>query len=54
MFRYPKDKDFIESIIADYPLSAKYKKDKAPSLQIRDVRSLYHASPEKSGVTITG
>ena len=53
MFRYPKDKDFIESIIADYPLSAKYKKDKAPSLQIRDVRSLYHASPEKSGVTIT-
>ena len=23
MFRYPKDKDFIESIIADYPLSAK-------------------------------
>ena len=53
MFYYPKDQDFIDSIIADYPLSSKYKKDKAPSLQIRDVRSLYHASPEKSGVTIT-
>ena len=48
MFYYPKDQDFIDSIIADYPLSSKYKKDKAPSLQIRDVRSLYHASPEKS------
>ena len=43
MFNYPKDQDFIDSIIADYPLSSKYKKDKAPSLQIRDVRSLYHA-----------
>ena len=53
MFCYHKDKDFIESLIADYPLSVKYKKDKAPSLQIRDVRSLYHTSPEKSGVTIT-
>ena len=53
MFADEKDQDFIESVIADYAHSAQYKKDKAPSLQIRDVRSLYHTSPEKSGVTIT-
>lgn len=53
IFACHKDKELIEQIIADYPLSAKDKKDKAPSLQIRDIRTLYHASPEKSGVTIT-
>ena len=53
VFGYAKDQDFIDSVIADYKLSGKYKKDKAPSLQIRDVRSLYHTSPERSGVTIT-
>ncbi len=53
VFYYPKDQDFIDAVIEDYALSARYKKDKAPSLQIRDVRSLYHTSPEKSGVTIT-
>ncbi len=53
VFAYGKDKELIEAIIADYPLSGKSKKDKAPSLQIRDIRTLYHASPEKSGVTIT-
>ena len=53
IFNYPKDADFIDSLIADYAFSAKYRKDKAPSLQIRDVRSLYHTSPERSGVTIT-
>ncbi len=53
LFEYKKDRDFIETVVADYAASARYKKDKAPSLQIRDVRSLYHASPEKSGVTIT-
>lgn len=53
MFYSPKDQDFIDSLIRDYKLSARYKKDKAPSLQIRDVRSLYHTSPERSGVTIT-
>lgn len=53
IFCYPKDKDFIDSLLADYAHSSKFKKDKAPSLQIRDVRSLYHNSPEKSGVTIT-
>lgn len=53
IFGFAKDQDFIDCIIEDYKLSGKYKKDKAPSLQIRDVRSLYHTSPEKSGVTIT-
>lgn len=53
IFACQKEKDFIETVISDYALSAGYKKDKAPSLQIRDVRSLYHTSPEKSGVTIT-
>lgn len=53
IFAYAKPKQFIDTIIADYPLSAKYKKDKAPSLQIRDIRTLYHASPERSGVSIT-
>ena len=53
LFYTPLQKDFIDSIIADYKLSAKFAKDKAPSLQISDVRSLYHASPEKSGITIT-
>lgn len=53
VFYSPKDQDFIDSLIRDYKLSAQYKKDKAPSLQIRDVRSLYHTSPERSGVTIT-
>lgn len=53
IFACDKDKDFIESVIEDYSLSKNYTKDKAPSLLIRDVRSLYHTSPEKSGVTIT-
>ena len=53
LFAYRKDKQLIETIIEDYPLSGKAKKDKAPSLQIRDIRTLYHASPEKSGITIT-
>ncbi len=53
IFDYETDRDFILSIIEDYSRSAKYKKDKAPSLQISDVRSLYHTSPERSGVTIT-
>ena len=53
VFGYAKDQDFIDSVIADYKLSGKYKRTKAPSLQIRDVRSLYHTSPERSGVTIT-
>ena len=46
-------KRFVDQVVEDYSHSAKFKKDKAPSLQIRDVRSLYHTSPEKSGVTIT-
>lgn len=53
MFSIDKGGSFIDDVIADYSASAKYPKDKAPSLQIRDVRSLYHTSPEKSGVTIT-
>lgn len=53
IFTYRKDKELITLIIGDYPLSGKFKKDKAPSLQIRDIRTLYHASPERSGVSIT-
>ncbi|MFI3262312.1 MAG: aminotransferase class I/II-fold pyridoxal phosphate-dependent enzyme [Rikenellaceae bacterium] len=53
MFAYKKDSNFIEDVIADYALSSKFAKDKAPSLLIGNVRSLYHPSPEKSGVTIT-
>ncbi len=53
MFALKKNSDFIGTVISDYDKSSKYAKDKAPSLQIRDVRSLYHSSPEKSGVTIT-
>lgn len=53
VFAYRKERELIEQVIADYPLSAKFKKDKAPSLQIRDIRTLYHASPERSGVSIT-
>ena len=53
MFHTEANREFIADVIADYPKSAKYKKDKAPSLQINDVRSLYHTSPEHSGVTIT-
>ncbi|MFI3314472.1 MAG: aminotransferase class I/II-fold pyridoxal phosphate-dependent enzyme [Rikenellaceae bacterium] len=53
MFAYNKERDFIDAVIADYAVSKEYVKDKAPSLLIRDVRSLYHTSPEKSGVTIT-
>ncbi|MFI3322916.1 MAG: aminotransferase class I/II-fold pyridoxal phosphate-dependent enzyme [Rikenellaceae bacterium] len=49
----PKDQEFIDAVTEDYALSKNYTKDKAPSLLIRDVRSLYHTSPEKSGVTIT-
>ncbi|MDR2936849.1 MAG: aminotransferase class I/II-fold pyridoxal phosphate-dependent enzyme, partial [Rikenellaceae bacterium] len=53
MLSASKNSVFIDRLIEDYRLSAQYKKDKAPSLQIRDVRSLYHTSPERSGVTIT-
>lgn len=53
MFECHKEREFIEAIIEDYTLSSPFAKAKAPSLQINDVRSLYHTSPEKSGVTIT-
>lgn len=53
IFAYHKDRELIGELIADYPLSAKFRKDKAPSLQLRDIRMLYHASPERSGVSIT-
>ena len=53
MFVCDKDIIFTQNIIADYKLSNKFAKDKAPSLLIGNVRSLYHPSPEKSGVTIT-
>ncbi|MCD8072365.1 MAG: aminotransferase class I/II-fold pyridoxal phosphate-dependent enzyme, partial [Alistipes sp.] len=53
IFECPRNSDFIATLIEDYAASARYRKDRCPSLQIRDVRSLYHASPEKSGVTIT-
>ena len=53
IFGSVRDQEFIDRVIGDYACSAGYRKDKAPSLQIRDVRSLYHTSPERSGVTIT-
>lgn len=53
MFSITKEQEFIDAICEDYALSSRYPKAKAPSLQINDVRSLYHASPEKSGITIT-
>ncbi|MCD8103359.1 MAG: aminotransferase class I/II-fold pyridoxal phosphate-dependent enzyme [Alistipes sp.] len=53
IFECRRNSDFIGALLGDYTASAQYPKDKSPSLQIRDVRSLYHASPEKSGVTIT-
>ena len=53
IFCSSSQQDFIDTIILDYKTSAQYAKDKAPSLQISDVRSLYHASPEKSGISIT-
>ncbi|MDR0509567.1 MAG: aminotransferase class I/II-fold pyridoxal phosphate-dependent enzyme [Rikenellaceae bacterium] len=53
MFARERYTEFAAAVIADYAASAGYKKDKAPSLQIRDVRSLYHSSPDRSGVTIT-
>ncbi|MDR2885522.1 MAG: aminotransferase class I/II-fold pyridoxal phosphate-dependent enzyme, partial [Rikenellaceae bacterium] len=53
VFAPAKGVSFADLVISEYPLSAKFPKDKAPSLQIRDVRTLYHSSPEKSGVTIT-
>ena len=53
IFAYGRTQDLIEAVIGDFPLSAGFKKDKAPSLQIRDIRTLYHASPERSGVSIT-
>lgn len=53
VFAPAKGSNFVNQVIGDYAHSAKYRKDKAPSLQIRDVRSLYHTSPEKSGVQIT-
>lgn len=53
IFGYKKDRDLINIIIEDYQFSAAFAKDKAPSLQLRDIRTLYHASPERSGVSIT-
>ncbi|MGL4411921.1 MAG: aminotransferase class I/II-fold pyridoxal phosphate-dependent enzyme [Bacteroidales bacterium] len=48
-----KDKELMRQILQDYEYSSSYKRDKAPSLQLRDIRTLYHASPERSGVSIT-
>lgn len=53
MFRSGKEGEFTVAVLEDYEFSSSYVRPKAPSLQIRDVRSLYHTAPEKSGVTIT-
>ena len=53
IFSFKKDKELMNSVISDYALSASHRKSKTPSLLIRDIRTLYHASPEKSGVSIT-
>ncbi len=44
--------EFLNTILEDYSLIRSIEKKKSISLKISDIRGLYHASPELSGITI--
>lgn len=48
-----KDADFLKSVFEDYQMVRDLKKKANQSLLINENRSLYHASPQVSGVSIT-
>lgn len=54
LFAVSSEKEFLQNVMADFPLSRDCKKDKAPGIFINDIRTVYHASPQISGVSING
>jgi hypothetical protein len=52
-FDYLNETDYIEKIFADYDELKTIRKITNKSLVINENRSLYHASPQKSGISIT-
>ncbi len=53
MFEVKSDRDFLNILLIDYQLILGVKKSINSSLKINENRSLYHTSPQISGVTIT-
>ena len=53
MFRTGSDMEYIRLILKDYDEVKDIKKEVNQSLKINENRSLYHASPQVSGVSIT-
>jgi len=53
VFEYSDEIDYIEKIFSDYDEIRSIQKVISKSLVINENRSLYHASPQKSGVSIT-
>ncbi len=53
IFGYENDKAYLQAVFADYDEIKEVKKEINRSLIINENRSLYHASPQKSGVSIT-
>jgi hypothetical protein len=53
IFYSGKDADFLEAVFNDYKMIRDLKKKSNQSLLINENRSLYHASPQVSGVSIT-
>ena len=52
IFKTHSEKELLEQVLSDFPLSRKLKKDKVPDVSISNVRSMYHAAPSISGVSI--
>ena len=53
VFSYSDDNDYLSKIFRDYDAIKGIKKVLNKSLIINENRSLYHASPQKSGVSVT-
>lgn len=53
IFKAKSEKEFIDCILNDYKIAKELTHSKIPGIRLNDIRTLYHASPEKSGVSIT-
>ncbi len=52
IFKVNSETHFIEIVLDDYQISKHLKRILNTSLKINDIRTLYHAEPEVSGITI--
>ena len=52
VFNENTEREFLDSVLEDYQITRHISKNLNKSLIINDIRSLYHASPEESGISI--